>query len=80
MQILTYFSLLAGRGHEAAAIAALQGQEMSRRPAKISAAMPLADTAPCMLLAMQGQSIFCPGNKTTTPGPVADEGGMSRGL
>lgn len=41
MQILTYFSLLAGRGHEAAAIAALQAQEMSRSPAKISAAMPL---------------------------------------
>lgn len=43
MQILTYFSLLAGRGHEAAAIAAPQAQEMSRSPAKISAAMPLPD-------------------------------------
>lgn len=44
MQILTYFSLLAGRGHEAAAITALQAQEMSRSPAKTSAAMPLPDT------------------------------------
>lgn len=36
MQILTYFSSLARRGHEAAATAALQAQEMSRSPAKIS--------------------------------------------
>lgn len=36
MQILTYFSFLARRGHEAAATAALQAQEMSRSPAKIS--------------------------------------------
>lgn len=35
MQILTYFSLLPGRGHEAAATAALQAQERSRSPAKI---------------------------------------------
>lgn len=43
MQILTYFSLLAGRGHEAAAAAALQAQERSRSPAKIAAVMPLLD-------------------------------------
>lgn len=40
MQILTYFSLLAG---EAAAITALQAQETSRSPAKTAAAMPLPD-------------------------------------
>ena len=44
MQILTYFSLLAWRGHEAAAIAAPQAQKMSRSPAKISAVMPPPDT------------------------------------
>lgn len=61
MQILTYFSLLAGKGHEAAAIAALQAQEMRRSPAKTSVVMPLPETG-CSL---QGPSSFCRGNETT---------------
>lgn len=57
MQILTYFSLLAGRGHEAAATAALQAQESSRSPAKISAAMPLPDAGCSMRAACKAGAI-----------------------
>lgn len=69
MQILTYFSLLAERGHEAAAIAAPQAQEMSRSPAKISAVMPLPD-AGC--LQGRGNHPSARATRPQPPGPAAD--------